>query len=198
MKLTDLKRLTQKWQERLKLLDWDITVRWARDDESIDSYGTCAVNPERKEAELALQHPDKWTSEDKADPTSDFEIFVVHELSHCHFSPFQTKKGTAEHVAEENIVTLYARWLIALERKDETLIGRKLSNRAAFNPTPPKSRKPVVKKQSSRTSNINAQDDQAQTSSPAKANVAGSNKEVREGSGLTTKADLQHDAGREK
>lgn len=132
MDLTALKRLTAIWQERLKLLDWDVKVRWATPEEVTGSYGLCNYEHETKEVEIVITHPKDYSDEDKADRTKDPEVFIVHELSHLHLLPFDAKSGSLQETVEENVVNLFSRLLVAVDRRDDEITGRKLSKRASL------------------------------------------------------------------
>lgn len=137
MTLRELKRLTAIWQERLKLLDWDIKARWAKPNEEDmeDRYGLSIIHAETRRAEIILMNPDDYSEEDKQDKTKDIEVFLVHELIHPAFSPFDTEDGTALAIVEENLVSLFSRLLIAIDRRDDEITGRKLSRKASFKPS---------------------------------------------------------------
>lgn len=134
MTLTDLKRLIAIWQERLNLLDWTIRARWCTPEEAEEDYGFCKAQAETKEAEIALTHPKYYSEEDKARKVVDPEVFIVHELAHIPMAVFKTEEGSAEEIAEENIVNLFSRLLVALDRRDDSITGRKLSRRASLKP----------------------------------------------------------------
>ena len=142
MKLSDLKRLTAIWQERLKLLDWDVAVRWATKDEvkTGEDWAWAEFHAHEKRGEIVLTHPDLWT-DDVDRKSRDLEVYVVHELSHLHFSPFNTEEGSAEETIEENIVNLYSRLLIAIDRRNDEITGRKFSKRASLAPAVPRATK---------------------------------------------------------
>lgn len=139
MKLADLKRLTKIWQERLKLLDWDVKVRWLTKEEITTDprWGWAEFKAFEKNGVIALANPADYDLlkdvESHQAQTRDVEVFIIHELSHLHFAPFATGEGTAEEIAEENIVNLYSRLLIAIDRRNDEITGRKFSKRASLN-----------------------------------------------------------------
>jgi hypothetical protein len=128
-KLAELKRLVDVWQQRLALRDWNITIRWAKDDEDEGYYAEVSPHNHTKEAEIVFARPGTHQG-----TVMDPEVLVVHELLHLHFAPFKTPIGSALEDVEENIVNLCARMMVALDRRDEKLIGRKLSKRASIKP----------------------------------------------------------------
>ena len=134
MKLPELKRMVAIWTERLSLNDWILKVRFATPEEEENGWGFCLSNAHTKEAEIVLVNPAQYAEEDTKDVTKDIEVFIVHELSHLHFVNFATEEGSALETLEENIVSMFSRLLIAIDRRDESVIGRKLSKRATLNP----------------------------------------------------------------
>lgn len=137
MTLEQLRSLCLKWQERLRLLDWDIKVRWARKDEEERVWGEVEKDVHAKTATIAMvspKHPD-WG---KSDHPRDIETILVHELLHLHTAPFEFKLGSPHHTTEENLVNQIARLLVALDRRDESVMngGRPLSRRARITPNP--------------------------------------------------------------
>lgn len=135
MTLTEARRLLRKWQERLRLEDWDLTLRWARKDEEEACWGLMIPDTHAKAATIVLvrpSHPAWGTGDHPRDP----EATIVHELMHLPMTAFKTRAGSLEEVAEENIVNQVSRLLIALDRRDESFIngGRPLSKVAAIRP----------------------------------------------------------------
>src|ERR1700748_2446066 len=132
MTLKDLKRLKDKWAARLRLNDWDIVIRWAdfTNEEDAESAKTChawAITlSHSRSAEIVVVHPDNNAhTEIVPRREHDIEVIIVHELLHLPFSPLGTVEGTSEEVIEENLVDVMARLLVALDRGEERLVGRK-------------------------------------------------------------------------
>lgn len=134
--LRHLKRIIDIWVERLRLTDWHIKIRWAKPDEIETgddfNFGICNSEITDRSAELIITHPRHYAEEDRADKKRDIEVFIIHELSHLHFAVFATEPGSALEHAEENIVNLYSRLLVAIDRRDDEITGRKFSKRASL------------------------------------------------------------------
>jgi len=144
MKLTELKRMVTIWAERLQVQDWTLKVRFARPDEVESGWGFCYPNAHTREAEIVIVNPADYAEEDRKDATKDVEVFAVHELSHLHFAPFATQEGSALETLEETIISTISRLLVAIDRKDEAVLGRRLSKRAALNPPKTKLHPPTI------------------------------------------------------
>jgi hypothetical protein len=131
----ELNKLTQKWAERLRLLDWDIKSKFVSKEEAKGYWGLCEKDRHARTATISIadtRDPD-WK---KQDHPRDPETILVHEILHLMCAPFEFKEGSQQHIAEENFVNAVARLLIALDRKDESVMngGRPLSRRAAIKP----------------------------------------------------------------
>lgn len=129
-----LERLVAKWQPRLRLEDWTVTIRWAtiteRNDE--DWLGICYPHITTKHADIVIVNPARLKSDDTK--YHDVEVTVVHELLHLMLAPFRTKNGTLLEVAEENLVHIISTLLVALDRGDSSLTGKKLPRPAYITP----------------------------------------------------------------
>lgn len=121
--MTDAVILTQEqleerliwWQKVLRLQDWCVKVRLARERDF--------CHPAQGESEWVLQTKVAIIRVlDSADYSpycilpQDMEKTLVHELLHLHFAPFNTEKGTAEDVAQEQAIDCIATGLVALCR----------------------------------------------------------------------------------
>lgn len=136
MTTPELRRLTRKWQERLRLLDWDIKVRFATKDEAEDIWGIAYPANTTKEAVIHIANP-RWFKDLGPDCyQADAEVTVVHELLHLHFAPLNHRTGSFKEMVEENIVSHLAQLLVALDRRDELVLNpqnpRMLSKVARF------------------------------------------------------------------
>ncbi len=133
MTLKQLRSLGLKWQERLRLLDWDVKYRFAKKGECDEAWGLTERDWHSKTATIIMVSPDNpyWGTDDHP---RDFETILVHELLHIHMAPFAFEVGSPSHTTEENIVNQVSRLLVALERQDESVCngGRPLSRRAAI------------------------------------------------------------------
>lgn len=122
MTKTKLNQLLSKWAPRLRLDDWNIVIRFATTDErkAGEWSALCTPYATLKEAEIVVVQPRYLT--DDADP----EVLVVHELLHLHMVPFRTKSGSLLEVAEENLVHALSTLLVALDRREESVLGKRL------------------------------------------------------------------------
>lgn len=80
-KQEQLEKLCRQWQERLRLQDWCIRVRFARYEE-INTQGQVTWEAAHPDARILIQ-PMKYSTEKEArDP---LEKTLVHELLHLHY-----------------------------------------------------------------------------------------------------------------
>ena len=111
------KQLRQKcaeWQKRLRLQDWGIFVKTARQAEmQCGGQGECEWVLKRKEATIVLVDPIDYPLE-LVD--QDMEETLVHELLHLHFVILQPKDGTAEDTALEQAIVCIAGALVSGRR----------------------------------------------------------------------------------
>lgn len=122
-------KFLKKWQPRLRLEDWNITIRWATAKELSDADWDAKCTPDipYKSAKILVadwEHP-----KEKA---QDFEVLVVHELLHLPLTAFETAEGSLQEVAEENHVHILSTLLVALDRGDASPLGRKLPRIASI------------------------------------------------------------------
>lgn len=80
------------WQERLRLVDWDIRVVV---NSRIAHAADCEAAPEYRQATLRFNP--------KRIPVADLDAYVVHELLHCHVWPLA---AAAENLAKGDAVAL--------------------------------------------------------------------------------------------
>ena len=117
-----LKTLLTEWQKRLRLQDWDIFVKTARQVEmQCGGQGECEWVLKRKEATIVLVDPIDYPPE-LVD--QDMEETLVHELLHLHFVILQPKDGTAEDTALEQAIVCIAGALVKLKRENQPENGR--------------------------------------------------------------------------
>jgi len=90
MTQTELRELLYVWQERLRLRDWKVKLRFQDLD---NDYGSCYCNPEDKTATIKiLNFKDKLWRDDEA---VTHEHVLVHEILHIHFWPLH--EGDVNH-----------------------------------------------------------------------------------------------------
>jgi hypothetical protein len=130
-KAAGLTKLLKKWQPRLRLEDWNITIRWATAKESEEDWDAkCDPDVAYKSARIVVT---KWDEKDK---DYDAEYLVLHEILHLPMTPFAIATGSLQETSEENLVHILASLLIALDRGDPSVLGRKLPKVAAIPSTP--------------------------------------------------------------
>lgn len=131
MTLAKARRIARKWQERMRLVDWDVKVQWADKKDEADHWGYVSKDLHAKTATIYICHPRNkdWQNADR-----DIETIIVHELGHLYCAPFDFKLASKNHVAEEVFVNHVARLLVALDRRDESIMngGHPLSRIAAI------------------------------------------------------------------
>ena len=112
-----LRALCEEWQKRLRLQDWDIELRVARERElSHPANGAeCHWNLGRRMAQIffvdMIDH----------DPARHYpfvqELLLIHELLHLHFAPFDTfAEDSPQGVAIEQAIEGISRALLALKQ----------------------------------------------------------------------------------
>ena len=112
----DLDRLLQKWVEILRIKDWDISIRFAKQHElSEPSWeGECRVAPQISRADILILVPEA------GEEGRDIEACVVHELTHVLLYAFNMgKPGSLKNVLRESAVERIAQALIAADREKE-------------------------------------------------------------------------------
>jgi hypothetical protein len=117
-------------------MDWNLRIRFARRDEHEDVWGLCIHQATKKEAIILIANP-RWTTDVDPDTyIADTETTIVHELAHLHFAPLDHINNSIKGRVEEVIVSTFAQLLVALDRRDESLIHpnnpTKLSKVARF------------------------------------------------------------------
>lgn len=110
----NLKALTKRWQTKLGLSDWTLTVRLVRASEmnGENRVGECIHHLESKTAlirileqveheALVMPHTEqKW----------DLDRILVHELIHLSFAPFEIVEGPGQ-IAQEQAINALAKAL---------------------------------------------------------------------------------------
>jgi len=94
----ELERLGRKWQEILRLQDWDVEFSFARQSDIDDADARCFPHLSRKEAKIKILDPLDFHGErlEGAGSPQNIEMLVVHELIHLHFEPFWKEKHETE------------------------------------------------------------------------------------------------------
>ncbi len=116
----DLEPLVQKWAAILKLQDWEVLARYARDwDIRERSEGQATISIRLKTCTIRILDPVDYC--DSSWP-QDVERVLVHELIHCHLEFFGKAEGVADDMREQAVESL-TRALIGLDRRSATLEG---------------------------------------------------------------------------
>jgi hypothetical protein len=114
----DLKKILGKWQPRLGLSDWDISVSF-RDARDMDQH------PAKSHIQGALQRVDirimACNDRQACDPCDgDPELDLVHELVHIRLWAIDPPAEAERilHMCREQAIEWIARALVALDRRD--------------------------------------------------------------------------------
>ena len=116
-----LKRLMQFWKTKLRLNDWNVTVRYAKQEEfeDGDGQGQNNWNLHSRSSEILILHPDEYSPADYPNSVpQDIEDCLVHELLHLHLATWNTK-NRAEEVHLEQAVEAMTGSMIALRRRSK-------------------------------------------------------------------------------
>lgn len=112
----ELQELCRLWQKRLRLQDWDVTVKVARQrDMDTDSLAECGHQIRKRTAEITLLDPIDYPPGEPQ--PQDHEVDLVHELLHLHFAPFRAEDGSPEQIAQEQAIHAISKALVQLARK---------------------------------------------------------------------------------
>jgi hypothetical protein len=110
-----LERTLHYWQQKLRLLDWKVTITFARkDDIDDDCQASVNWNLHSRTAVIKVLDPRDYTSE--LDVPQDIEDSVCHELVHLHLAYWDTKNKAADVQMEQAIESL-TEALVSLKRR---------------------------------------------------------------------------------
>lgn len=100
----DLYSALKKWQKKLRLQDWDITVEWVDDEELDTDLGEVNVFMEKRMAKIKISrlNPEREYGWSGWDP----ERTLVHELVHIHLHPFSPRNHHGEIFVEQAVHAL--------------------------------------------------------------------------------------------
>lgn len=113
--VTVLAEYVVKWQEILRLQDWDITIRFAKAGEIEDGdLGSTECHRETMDAQILIMEPGKGAKSKWADE-SDVELTIVHELMHVRLDQLRIPDERSED--EETVIERLSRILVKLDRK---------------------------------------------------------------------------------
>lgn len=106
-----------EWQKILRLQDWQIKIKIARDREFLtEGMAEVVWLREKKQAMVKLLDPLDFAS-DIIYP-QDHELSIVHELLHLHMVDFDQEVGTLENIAQEQAIHAISTALVTLKRGD--------------------------------------------------------------------------------
>lgn len=106
MKDEQIHKLFSKWQTRLKLDHWDVTLKIVASSALLDdTVGRVDYDYRYLNATIKLARSANGVPRSKADLTHS----AIHELIHLHLSGLDIIAGTQEHTAEEQAVEILSR-----------------------------------------------------------------------------------------
>lgn len=103
MTILELQRLKTRWQRRLRILDWDVSISFATSSELEDCYGDCAVLAEEKCAKIRILRQDDWVGLPTAWSPEQVTATLVHELLHIPLAPWPVDSDAAVREKEQAI-----------------------------------------------------------------------------------------------
>lgn len=111
-------RLLKKWQEILRLQDWDIYLKIGRFHEvHNEALAHCRHSTTKNSAEIMLRAPQDLRPTESWPGDNDVELTIVHELLHIKFAPLSIPDRL--EVEQEQIVESLARTLVRLAGEQE-------------------------------------------------------------------------------
>ncbi len=113
----ELEEACYKWQQILRLENWDIvlSIERAKNFADLDNQGEIEYRLELGAAAIRILHPDDWP--DNTQWVYDMEKTLVHELLHLHFSFFEPEdKKSLNYTLWERTIETLARIIVDLER----------------------------------------------------------------------------------
>lgn len=115
MTISQLRTYARRWQRRMKLQEWDITVRWMTRKERAeypDWNGFCTWSEQHKLAAIAISKE-----------SDDIRHTVCHELLHLRWSG-HAPQTDSPNVPEEVAINALADLFCSLERDLDTVWAR--------------------------------------------------------------------------
>ena len=112
-----IERFLIKWQKRLGLQDWDITVDF-RDARDMNQHpGKTAIQENIQTADIRIMALDDRQKCDPAD--ADPELDIVHELVHIRLWSIDPPKNAERtlHICREQAIEWIAKALVKLDRR---------------------------------------------------------------------------------
>lgn len=107
----NLNQLLAKWQPRLRLSDWDISIGWATARELPEDVGQNTFNPATGVSDIKIKVPEDIT--DKHHLYHNVELTVIHELLHLVFGQAAGwQKDDSKYIGLENSIEKVAKALL--------------------------------------------------------------------------------------
>lgn len=104
---SSIKVLVKKWQTRLKLDHWSVTLELVKSPKNLDGrVSDCSFNYKYLTATVRLA---KKTSAGNAVGKHDIIKNLIHELLHLHTAGMNIIIDTPEHTAEEQAIEILSR-----------------------------------------------------------------------------------------
>jgi hypothetical protein len=115
----ELVELTAKWQDRLRLLHWDIEVGYLPACKMEGPYrqGECLYHPETRTAKIQLVDPQ--TADDDDWPWDTVERTLIHELLHLLFAEIWDDDNPNRKRDTESVIHVLSGALVELGEKAE-------------------------------------------------------------------------------
>jgi len=118
----DLKKIVEKWQPRLGLLDWDINIRFVDTRALEGGFASTQLSTSLQRAFITVLDIEDRS---KSSKENDIELDTVHELLHVRLwlqdSIIEQRNNNYESVIREQSIEHIARALIIADRQNNTL-----------------------------------------------------------------------------
>lgn len=113
----ELQRICQYWQKRLRLTDWELTIRFASLEELPPDSQACVLpNLHARTADIMVLEPKAYEAAAYGGRPQDIENSVCHELLHLHLAPWETRNKAAE-IQQEQAIESITGALVGLKRR---------------------------------------------------------------------------------
>jgi hypothetical protein len=111
-----LERRCRYWQGRLRLLDWNVTIRFCPQSElDDDAQAKCHWNEHARTCSIKIVNPDEYES--ALGVKQDIEDTIRHELIHLHFVFLGVLKGTNLILLEQAIESISGAFIAPKKRQ---------------------------------------------------------------------------------
>ncbi len=115
MKTSELKKLLKEYQKRLRLMDWNITIKWDAELNERERYAELDLFYEEKSAKIGILPLDMWGDEWK--DCKDISRYMIepciaHELLHVQFFFVELFEDKVVPLLKEQAVDITAKALV--------------------------------------------------------------------------------------